>query len=98
MTGNSARRENPRGVAGTIGDPVSELDRRWDRVGRNAAYMAGASFLIGTVLFLLDAADLLGKGPEYHATAAGQLQDEANFWAAYFNHQHRILWTSWAAI
>jgi hydrogenase/urease accessory protein HupE len=75
-----------------IGPPELDVERRWNRVGRNAAYVAGASFFVGTVLFLLDAADLLGKGPAYHATSAGPLQDEANFWVAAFEHQHGILW------
>ena len=65
---------------------------RWSRIGRNAAYLAGAAFLVGTVLFLLDAADLLGESPEYQVTAAGPIQDDANFWVAYFEHQHGILW------
>jgi hypothetical protein len=44
------------------------------------------------VLFLLDALDALGASPDYHATPAGPMQDEANFWVAYFAHQHHILW------
>ena len=35
---------------------------------------------------------LLGAAPTFHSTAAGSLQDEATFWAAYFNHQHQLLW------
>jgi len=48
--------------------------------------------LAGTVLFLLDAAGLLGAGPAYHRTAAGPLADQATFYAAWFAHQHRIVW------
>jgi hypothetical protein len=44
------------------------------------------------VLFLLDAAGLLGPGPVYRPTAAGPLADQATFWAAYFAHQHHIVW------
>jgi hypothetical protein len=75
-----------------IGRGESEVDRSWNRIGRNAGYVAGMAFLVGTVLYLLDALELLGKGPEYHATAAGPLQDEANFWVAAFAHQHDIVW------
>jgi hypothetical protein len=75
-----------------IGPAGSEVDRSWNRIGRNAGYVAGVAFLVGTVLYLLDALELLGKGPEYHATAAGPLQDEANFWVAAFAHQHDIVW------
>jgi hypothetical protein len=47
---------------------------------------------LGTVFYLLDATHALGAAPAYHATAAGPLQDEADFWVAYFAHQHHILW------
>jgi hypothetical protein len=68
------------------------IDRSWSRVGRNAGYVAGAAFFAGTILFLIDQLDVLGKGPVYHATAAGPTQDEANFWVAVFAHQHGIVW------
>lgn len=71
---------------------MSEIDRRWARIGRNAAFVAGAGFLIGSVLFLLDALDLLGRSAVYHRTSAGRVQDEANFWVASFHHQHDLVW------
>jgi hypothetical protein len=71
---------------------MSDVDRSWSRVGQIAGYVAAAGFVAGTVLYLLDATDALGAGPSYRATAAGPLQDEANFWVAYFAHQHDILW------
>jgi hypothetical protein len=66
--------------------------RAWRRVGRSAGYVAGIGLFVGTLLFLLDALNALGASPDYHATAAGPMQDEANFWVAYFAHQHHILW------
>jgi hypothetical protein len=69
-----------------------EDDRAWARVGRFAAYGAAIGFLVTTVLYLLDAYDVLDPSPAYVATSAGQLHDEAQFWAAVFAHQHAILW------
>jgi len=63
----------------------------WRRVGRSAGYIAAASLLAGTVLFLLDALDALGAGPDFHDTGR-PLQDEATFWVALFAHQHHIVW------
>jgi hypothetical protein len=48
--------------------------------------------LVGTLLFLADATDLLASSPQFQVTAAGFLQDEANYFAAFFAHQHQILW------
>jgi hypothetical protein len=61
-------------------------------MGRAAGYIAGSALLAGTVLFLLDAAGLLGSGPVYRPTGAGPLADQATFYAAYFAHQHHIVW------
>jgi hypothetical protein len=72
--------------------PEWDVDRAWGRVGRTAGYIAAAGLFIGTLLYLLDATDALGAGAQYHATPAGPLQDEANFWVASFAHQHHILW------
>ncbi len=69
-------------------DPV----RAWTWSGRAAGYTAGAALLAGTALFLLDAAGLLGSGPLYRRTSAGPLADQATFFAAYFAHQHHIVW------
>jgi hypothetical protein len=83
------------GAAGRSSDATesdSEREQAWRRVGRGSGYLAAAALLVGTVLFLLDATDVLGAGPEFHRTAAGPLQDEANFWVAYFAHQHHIVW------
>ena len=64
--------------------------KAWRRVGRAAGYVAAAALLAGTVLFLLDALNALGAGPDFRDTGK-PLQDEANFWVAVFAHQHHIL-------
>ena len=72
--------------------PAPDVDREWRRVGRVAGYMAGAGFFVATLLYLLDATGALGSDPDYHQTSAGPVQDEANFWVAYFAHKHHVLW------
>jgi hypothetical protein len=66
--------------------------RAWRRMGRVAGFVAGLWLLAGTVLYLLDAAGLLGSGPDYHATSAGPTADQATYFSAYFAHQPRIVW------
>ena len=61
-------------------------------MGCAAGYTAGSALLAGTVLFLLDAAGLLGAEPVYRPTGAGPLADQATFYVAYFAHQHHIVW------
>ena len=65
----------------------------WGRLGSVAGYVAGACLLGQTALFLADATDLLGDSPEFQETSAGRLQDVANYYAAYFNRQHDIVWS-----
>jgi hypothetical protein len=67
-------------------------DARWARIGRNAGYIAGVGFVVGAVLYLLDALDVLADSPDFRVTDAGLLQDEANFWVAFFAHQKEIVW------
>lgn len=69
-----------------------EDDRAWARVGRLAGFVAAIGFLVTTVLYLLDVYDVLDPTPAYVQTSAGQLHDEAQFWAAIFQHQHAIIW------
>ena len=73
-------------------DAQTEAERAWARVGRAAAYVAAVGFFLMTALYLLDQMDLLDPSPQYVRTSAGQLQDEARFWAQAFEHQHRIVW------
>jgi hypothetical protein len=78
---------------GTVLDVRSaDADRAWARIGRLAAYVAAVGFLVTTVLYLLDVYDVLDTTPTYVQTSAGQLHDEAQFWAAIFQHQHMIVW------
>lgn len=65
----------------------------WGRLGSAAGYLAGACFLGQTALFLADATDLLDESPEFHRTAAGAAQDMATYFAAFFEHQHAIVWS-----
>ena len=67
-------------------------DPAWNRIGRNAGYVAGGAFFLTTLLFLLDRADLLAPSPSYQETGAGRLQDLASYFVAFFAHQHQILW------
>ncbi len=67
-------------------------DVAWNRIGRNAGYVAGGAFFLTTLLFLLDSTDLLAPSPVYQVTAAGRLQDLATYFVAFFAHQHLILW------
>jgi hypothetical protein len=95
VSGTSGRGESMDTMTGegTVLDVRSaEADRAWARVGVIAAYTAAVGFFVTTVLYLLDAFDVLGTSPEYVQTSAGQLQDEATFWAKVFEHQHTIVW------
>src|SRR5438105_15413715 len=88
---DSAERPN-RPAAATA--PVGRAERTggWNRIGAIAAYASGGALLVQTLLFLADKADLLGRGPTFHRTGAGLLQDIANYNVAYFARQHHILW------
>jgi len=84
--------ENRLGVSAEESAAGAEFEGTWRRMGRASGYLAAACLVVATVLYLLDALDALGAGPTYHATTAGPLHDEADFWVAYFAHQHHILW------
>jgi hypothetical protein len=68
------------------------VERAWCRVGRTSGYVVAAATFVATVLYLLDATGAIGSDPDYHATGAGPLQDEASFWVALFAHRHHVLW------
>jgi hypothetical protein len=59
---------------------------------RGAGYVAAAGFAVTTVLYLLDATDALHASPNFHPSRHGQVEDEATYFAAFFNHQHAIWW------
>lgn len=68
-------------------------DRTWNRIGRVSGHMAGTALLAGTVLFLLDAAGILGSGSAYVRAGGVPLADQPRwFLAAYFEHQQHIMW------
>jgi hypothetical protein len=74
---------------------VAERDHvtaSWASVVRAAAYLAAAALAATTLLYLLDATDVLQTSPAYHPSGGDPLTDEAAFFAAYFNHQHAIWW------
>jgi hypothetical protein len=91
--GKGAAMETMADTATVLDVGTVEDDRAWARVGRLAAYVAAIGFFVTTVLYLLDVYDVLDPTPTYVQTSAGQLHDEAQFWAAVFAHQHAILWT-----
>jgi hypothetical protein len=70
---------------------ATETSASWRRIGRIAGYLSGAGFLIGTILYLLDATNVLGVN-DYHSSGAPTVQNEANYWVSQFAHQHSILW------
>lgn len=72
---------------------TSDAAGQWGKLGSLAGYLAGACLLGQTTLFLADAFDVLADSPEFQETSAGRLQDVANYYAAYFNHQHDIVWS-----
>ena len=83
-------------VTPTMRETSQEYRREWAGIGRISASVAAIGFLAGTALYLIDATDLIATMPQYHATSAGPLQDEANFWVAIFAHRRDILWDIWA--
>jgi hypothetical protein len=67
-------------------------DPAWNTLGRNAGYLTGAAFFLTTLLFLLDATDVLAPSPKFQVTSAGPLQDLATYFVRFFAHQHQMLW------
>jgi hypothetical protein len=65
---------------------------RWARISKLAGMVAAFGVFGQTMLFLADASGLLGEGPTYTETSAGQARDLADYYVAYFEHQHAILW------
>ena len=79
-----------------MAETSEEYRRDWSAIGRISASGAAVGFVVGTILYLIDATDLISTTPQFHATSAGPLQDEARFWVAIFAHRHDILWDIWA--
>jgi len=72
--------------------PMADVERTWRSVARVSGFTAAFALVVATVLYLLDATSAIGSDPSYHATDAGPLEDEANFWVAFFAHRHHVLW------
>jgi hypothetical protein len=68
------------------------VEAEWRRVGRTAGYLSGGAFLVGTILYLLDATNALGTVDFTPSADVSVIQNQANFWVAAFAHQHDILW------
>src|SRR5207245_1947703 len=77
-------------------DESPPVEPTWLTVGRVSGYFGGAAFLVVIALSLLDQLGVLGSAPPYRSTAAGQLADEAVFWAGTFAHQRQIVWDIFA--
>lgn len=75
-----------------VSQPGPAADTEWSRLARRAALVTAFSLAATTLLYLLDALDLLGSSPTFHRTRHGELADQATFFAAFFNHQHHIWW------
>jgi hypothetical protein len=92
LTAALCREDNLRVSDAAEMSPAEVDGWRWGGISRTAGYVAGFGLFVGTLLFLLDATHVLGADPSFHKTAARPLQDEANFWVAFFAHKHHILW------
>jgi hypothetical protein len=68
------------------------LDPGWRPTARAWGLVSGGAFVVATLLYLVEGLGLLGASPAYTSTSAGQLQDEAVFWVAFFAYRHATLW------
>lgn len=69
-----------------------DLDRGWAGAARFWGVAAGLGFAVAAILFVADVLGWIGTVPTYAATSAGQVQDEATYWAAYFAYRNSTLW------
>ncbi len=68
------------------------VDPAWGPTARAWGIFAGIAFAIATAAFVVETTGLIASAPAYTRTAAGQLTDEATFFAASFAHQQQVLW------
>ncbi len=68
------------------------LDPRWAGVARYWGLFAGVAFMVATLAYMAEELHLLATPPVYAATAAGQLKDEAVYWAATFAYRNATVW------
>jgi hypothetical protein len=73
-------------------DLASSVDTGWGPTARAWGAFAGAAFAVATAAFVIEATGLLGGSPEFVATTAGPVADEASFRAASFAYQQQVLW------
>jgi hypothetical protein len=64
----------------------------WTRVALVSGWVAAVGLVIQTVLFLLDAANVLAAEVQFQRTGAGVEVDRAQYYADYFERQRAILW------
>ncbi len=69
-----------------------DVDRDWSGAARFWGVAAGVGFAVATILYVADVLGWIGTMPTYTATSAGQAQDEATYWAAYFAYRNVTLW------
>jgi hypothetical protein len=67
-------------------------DDGWAKTAKGWGLFSGIAFAVASVAYLVEASGLIGAAPTYVATAAGQVQDEATYWAAFFAYRHDTLW------
>jgi hypothetical protein len=67
-------------------------DPGWARAARSWGLFTGIAFAVATLAYLVQATGLIGAAPSYNSTAAGQIQDEATYWVAFFAYRHDTLW------
>jgi hypothetical protein len=72
--------------------PEMNLDRGWAGAARFWGIAAGLGFAVTSILYTADVLGWIGTIPVYAATAAGQVEDEAAYWAAVFAYRHATLW------
>jgi|GEM_PF-3708941 hypothetical protein len=72
--------------------PDERIDPRWGRIARFWGVLVGVGLLAGAILFLIESQGLLGAVPTYASTSAGQLQDEARYWVAFFAYRNATMW------
>ena len=71
-------------------EPAS--DPGWATAARSWGLFSGIAFAVATVAYLIEATGLIGSAPTFAPSAAGQVQDEATYWAAFFAYRHATLW------
>ncbi len=64
----------------------------WAKIGRACGYVAGAAFVVQTILFLLDATGILVAHLDYTVTTRGMQQDLADYSVALNERMHTIWW------